>query len=305
MRAINQAEQAEANQHRHDADDDDGGFEDVNALAIVPVPDRADEQHCEPQAFTSGVEIGGSSHSTDWEQGTSSCPGTTYCYPHSQGSFGATAAATATKIDQNNISNTLWNTSPSKSLARRLNQPDPRSLCQIEGVASPSIFKAHSRVKPRISSAAILHLGKETLHCQSRFHLKIVAELFMCDGKLLEGALCKRIIVTRDEKITKCLDPQAAATSRDALAKIVYSKMFDWLVEKINNSIGQDPDSQLMIGVLDIYGFESFKTNRVNAQQPKLFVGMILILIFAEALALYGLIVGIILSSRAGQSRAE
>lgn len=32
---------------------------------------------------------------------------------------------------------------------------------------------------------------------------------------------------------------------------------------------------------------------RATAQQPKLFVGMILILIFAEALALYGLIVGI------------
>nr|GMC71371.1 myosin heavy chain [Ipomoea batatas] len=59
-----------------------------------------------------------------------------------------------------------------------------------------------------------------------------------------------------------CLDPQAAATSRDALAKTVYSKLFDWIVEKINNSIGQDPDSQLLIGVLDIYGFESFKTNR-------------------------------------------
>nr|GMC46754.1 serine/threonine-protein phosphatase 7 long form homolog [Ipomoea batatas] len=39
---------AEANQHRHDADDDDGGFEDVNALAIVLVPYRADEQNCEP-----------------------------------------------------------------------------------------------------------------------------------------------------------------------------------------------------------------------------------------------------------------
>ena len=36
---------------------------------------------------------------------------------------------------------------------------------------------------------------------------------------------------------------------------------------------------------------------RANAQQPKLFVGVVLILIFAEALALYGLIVGIILSS--------
>uniref|UniRef100_A0A7N0VKP5 V-ATPase proteolipid subunit C-like domain-containing protein n=1 Tax=Kalanchoe fedtschenkoi TaxID=63787 RepID=A0A7N0VKP5_KALFE len=44
---------------------------------------------------------------------------------------------------------------------------------------------------------------------------------------------------------------------------------------------------------------------RANAQQPKLFVGMILILIFTEALALYGLIGGIILSSRAGQSRED
>ncbi|KAG6509463.1 hypothetical protein ZIOFF_027455 [Zingiber officinale] len=50
---------------------------------------------------------------------------------------------------------------------------------------------------------------------------------------------------------------------------------------------------------------ETYSLILANAQQPKLFVGMILILIFAEALALYGLIVGIILSSRAGQSRAD
>jgi len=37
---------------------------------------------------------------------------------------------------------------------------------------------------------------------------------------------------------------------------------------------------------------------RATAQQPRLFVGMILILIFAEALALYGLIVGLILATR-------
>eukprot|EP01101_Sappina_pedata_P004264 TRINITY_DN177_c0_g1_i1.p1 TRINITY_DN177_c0_g1~~TRINITY_DN177_c0_g1_i1.p1 ORF type:complete len:155 (-),score=65.28 TRINITY_DN177_c0_g1_i1:201-665(-) len=36
---------------------------------------------------------------------------------------------------------------------------------------------------------------------------------------------------------------------------------------------------------------------RATAQQPKLFVGMILILIFAEALGLYGLIVALILST--------
>jgi F0F1-type ATP synthase membrane subunit c/vacuolar-type H+-ATPase subunit K len=37
---------------------------------------------------------------------------------------------------------------------------------------------------------------------------------------------------------------------------------------------------------------------RANGQQPRLFVAMILILIFAEALALYGLIVALILSQQ-------
>ncbi|KAL0459335.1 UNVERIFIED_CONTAM: Myosin-6, partial [Sesamum latifolium] len=121
--------------------------------------------------------------------------------------------------------------------------------------------------------AAILHLGniefvkgKEIDSSmpkdeKSRFHLRTAAEMFMCDANSLEDSLCKRVIVTRDETITKELDPEAAVASRDALAKIVYSRLFDWLVEKINSSIGQDPNSKCLIGVLDIYGFESFKTN--------------------------------------------
>ncbi|PNX56175.1 myosin-H heavy chain-like protein [Trifolium pratense] len=76
-----------------------------------------------------------------------------------------------------------------------------------------------------------------------------------CD--LEYDSLCKRIIVTRDETIIKCLDPEAATLSRDALAKVVYSRLFDWLLDKINNSIGHDPDSKSLTGVLDIYGFES------------------------------------------------
>ncbi|EEE58043.1 hypothetical protein OsJ_08875 [Oryza sativa Japonica Group] len=122
--------------------------------------------------------------------------------------------------------------------------------------------------------AAILHLGNvefaegddgessKPKDEKSLFHLKTAAELFMCDEKALEDSLCKRIIVTRDENIVKTLDPEAAKGSRDALAKTVYSRLFDWLVDKINKSIGQDPNSKCLIGVLDIYGFESFKTNR-------------------------------------------
>lgn len=33
-------------------------------------------------------------------------------------------------------------------------------------------------------------------------------------------------------------------------------------MDKINSSIGQDPEAKSIIGVLDIYGFESFKINR-------------------------------------------
>jgi len=39
---------------------------------------------------------------------------------------------------------------------------------------------------------------------------------------------------------------------------------------------------------------------RGTAQQPKLYVGMILILIFAEVLGLYGLIIALIMSGKAG-----
>jgi myosin-1 len=51
-----------------------------------------------------------------------------------------------------------------------------------------------------------------------------------------------------------------AAFSRDALAKAIYSRAFDWLVQAINDRIC-DSTSEFNIGVLDIYGFEIFKTN--------------------------------------------
>ncbi|OWM83071.1 hypothetical protein CDL15_Pgr011753 [Punica granatum] len=121
--------------------------------------------------------------------------------------------------------------------------------------------------------AAILHLGNiefakgEEIDSsvikddKSRFHLNTTAELLRCDAKSLENALIKRVMVTPEEIITRTLDPVGALGSRDALAKTMYSRLFDWLVDKINNSIGQDPNSKTLIGVLDIYGFESFKLN--------------------------------------------
>ncbi|RXH73031.1 hypothetical protein DVH24_012715 [Malus domestica] len=117
--------------------------------------------------------------------------------------------------------------------------------------------------------AAILHLGNidfspgkehdsSVLKDQkSNFHMQMAANLFMCDVDLLLATLSTRTIQTREGVIVKALDCSGAISSRDALAKTVYSR----LVDKINTSVGQDVTSQLQIGVLDIYGFECFKDN--------------------------------------------
>uniref|UniRef100_A0A0E0FS65 Myosin motor domain-containing protein n=1 Tax=Oryza nivara TaxID=4536 RepID=A0A0E0FS65_ORYNI len=121
--------------------------------------------------------------------------------------------------------------------------------------------------------AAVLHLGNINFakgsevdssvikDDKSRFHLNTAAELLMCDCKKLENALIKREINTPEGVITTTVGPSSATVSRDGLAKQIYSRLFDWLVNRINASIGQDPNSDKLIGVLDIYGFESFKTN--------------------------------------------
>ena len=95
----------------------------------------------------------------------------------------------------------------------------------------------------------------------SKGALNDAAAVLQIDPALLEKALTTRTIETRDGAITKPLEVKAAINSRDSLAKTLYTRLFDWLVSKINLSIGQDPNSKHFIGVLDIYGFESFKTN--------------------------------------------
>ncbi|XP_062219503.1 myosin-17-like isoform X2 [Phragmites australis] len=121
--------------------------------------------------------------------------------------------------------------------------------------------------------AAVLHLGNINFvkgrevdssiikDDKSRFHLNTAGELLMCDCEKLENALINREINTPEGVITTTVGPHSATISRDGLAKQIYSRLFDWLVNRINASIGQDPDSNQLIGVLDIYGFESFKTN--------------------------------------------
>eukprot|EP00887_Chlorella_sp_A99_P001914 scaffold18.g1914.t1 len=121
--------------------------------------------------------------------------------------------------------------------------------------------------------AAVLHLGNvafveaggdseaSAVARAAEGALAHAADLLGVEAEGLRKALTTRTRVTPDGAIVSPIDARAAADNRDALAKTLYSRMFDWLVNKINSSIGQDPAATSLIGVLDIYGFEQFEEN--------------------------------------------
>jgi len=56
---------------------------------------------------------------------------------------------------------------------------------------------------------------------------------------------------------------QQADQTRDALAKGLYSRLFDYLVKRINEAfqLRGNQANILSLGILDIYGFEIFAKN--------------------------------------------
>ena len=56
-----------------------------------------------------------------------------------------------------------------------------------------------------------------------------------------------------------CCLTKGAYYSRDALAKALYARCFDWIIARVNDALGWKSDpSCLIMGILDIYGFEIF-----------------------------------------------
>eukprot|EP00026_Physarum_polycephalum_P002600 Phypoly_transcript_02607.p1 GENE.Phypoly_transcript_02607~~Phypoly_transcript_02607.p1 ORF type:complete len:872 (+),score=218.83 Phypoly_transcript_02607:31-2616(+) len=125
--------------------------------------------------------------------------------------------------------------------------------------------------------AAILVLGNITFtqnaqdeaQVSSQQALNSFASLFRADIGTCQKALCYRTISTgtqgRSARVSTYAVPQnveGAEYSRDALAKALYARLFDWIVEKVNIALGYASTHEaLTIGVLDIYGFEIFETN--------------------------------------------
>ena len=55
--------------------------------------------------------------------------------------------------------------------------------------------------------------------------------------------------------------PEKAVESQEGLAKAIYSKLFDFIVERLNETVVAPPGNLKSIGVLDIFGFEILESN--------------------------------------------
>uniref|UniRef100_A0A4W5PWW9 Myosin VB n=1 Tax=Hucho hucho TaxID=62062 RepID=A0A4W5PWW9_9TELE len=118
--------------------------------------------------------------------------------------------------------------------------------------------------------ASILHLGNveicserdgDSCHILNDPHLTHFCQLLGVELEQMEHWLCHRKLVTTSETYVKNVSRKQAANARDALAKHIYAHMFDWIVEYVNKSLHTSSKQHSFIGVLDIYGFETFEIN--------------------------------------------
>uniref|UniRef100_A0A8C3KKK9 Myosin VC n=1 Tax=Calidris pygmaea TaxID=425635 RepID=A0A8C3KKK9_9CHAR len=92
-------------------------------------------------------------------------------------------------------------------------------------------------------------------------HLNIFCELLDLNCDKMAQWLCHRKIITTSETVIKPMTRTQAVNARDALAKKIYSHLFDFIVERINQALQFPGKQHTFIGVLDIYGFETFDVN--------------------------------------------
>ncbi|XP_017159498.1 unconventional myosin-Va isoform X4 [Poecilia reticulata] len=118
--------------------------------------------------------------------------------------------------------------------------------------------------------AAILHLGNveikdrdsdSSLIAPKNRHLTAFCELVGVTYQDMSQWLCHRKLKTATETYIKPLPRLQATNARDALSKHIYAKLFNWIVEHVNKALVTNVKQHSFIGVLDIYGFETFEIN--------------------------------------------
>lgn len=124
--------------------------------------------------------------------------------------------------------------------------------------------------------AAILHLGNLEFFTDRKRNedaavvrntelLTVVAEFLGVQPSDLEQVMSYRTKLVKKELCTVFLDPDGASDNRDELAKNLYSLLFAWLNEHINERLCRD-DFTTFIGLFDLPGPQNISSaNRSNS----------------------------------------
>uniref|UniRef100_A0A2K5DPY5 Myosin XIX n=1 Tax=Aotus nancymaae TaxID=37293 RepID=A0A2K5DPY5_AOTNA len=165
-----------------------------------------------------------------------------------------------------------WLPNPERSLEEDCFEVTREAMLHL-GIDTPTqnnIFKV---------LAGLLHLGNiqfaasedEAQPCQpmddAKCSVRTAASLLgLQEDVLLKTVQIRTIRAGRQQQLFRKPCPRAECdTRRDCLAKLIYARLFDWLVSVINSSICADTNSwTTFIGLLDVYGFESFPDNSLE-----------------------------------------
>uniref|UniRef100_A0A7N8X9B5 Methyl-CpG binding domain protein 3b n=1 Tax=Mastacembelus armatus TaxID=205130 RepID=A0A7N8X9B5_9TELE len=121
--------------------------------------------------------------------------------------------------------------------------------------------------------SAVLHLGNVNIQASGRNSdrsyidpgdrsLAVFSKLLGVEGPQMAHWLCHRRLAVGGEMLVKPMSGQQAVEARDALAKHIYGQLFTWTVQRLNSALRtQRGQAKSFIGVLDIYGFETFDRN--------------------------------------------
>lgn len=119
--------------------------------------------------------------------------------------------------------------------------------------------------------------------------LSNAAKLLQVTEADLKLALTQRVIAAHGDVMKKDHNVSQAELGRDAFAKAIYERLFNWIIQRVNKSIVVESSEtqkkfNRVIGVLDIYGFEIFDKNSFeqfcinycNEKLQQLFIELVL-----------------------------